>query len=895
MANKRLYEVARDHKLSSDALMAMVNRLGFDVRSHMSVATDEILEAIESEFSRQKEALKAEIAVREKKTRERKARARKEAEVEAHRLAEVARAAEKARQEEEDRLAKEAEAAAAAKGVTATPTSVVPAQPRVPETPRRVKPPLPPVRPAPITVAPPRVPAPPLVQPSRPAQVPVSLPAAASGRPASPVEVRPAPAATTRPAFPEAVRPIFPDVTRPAPPASGRPGSPVRSRPAGPGTGRPGSPARTAVDTSAAAAGAKAGRRRRRGPRKRRQRVDQTEVAASFRKTIAQLGTRAKSRKRRRREEGDAAGFDEPTRSIEVNEFMSVSELAQRMQVNPTEVVAKCLELGMLATVNQRLDMDTIETIALEFDYNVELVQEIGAEEIEQEEDRDEDLMHRPPVVTIMGHVDHGKTSLLDYIRHSNIIAGESGGITQHIGAYSVETERGRVTFLDTPGHAAFTAMRARGAQSTDIVVLVVAADDAVMPQTIEAIDHAKAANVPIVVAISKIDKPNADIDNVKTQLANHGLSPEEWGGKTIMVPISSKSGEGIDRLLEMLLLQAEVLELKANPNRRARGVIVEALLDKGRGAVATMLNQHGTLRVGDFFVTGAYSGRVRTMTDERGRTLKEVLPGQPVQVTGASGVPQAGDTFVVCESEQIARHVSQMRERVRREHTFHQIHKTTLANIYERIQEGEVKDLKLVLKGDVDGSVEVLADTLTKIKSEEVQVNIIHRGVGAISESDVLLAAASQAVIVGFHVRPDARSRDLAAQEGVDIRLYDIIYEVETDIRAALEGMLAPELVEEHTGTAVVKSTFKISRVGTVAGCEMTEGLARPREQVRIVRDGTTIYTGVIQTLRRFSDEVKEVSAGLECGIKVENYNDIKVGDTLEMFRVTEHERKLA
>jgi len=618
-------------------------------------------------------------------------------------------------------------------------------------------------------------------------------------------------------------------------------------------------------------------------------------VAASFRKTIAQLGTRAKSRKRRRKEDGDTAGFEEPTRSIEVNEFMSVSELAQRMQVTPTEVVAKCLELGMLATVNQRLDMDTIETIALEFDYNVEAVQEIGSDEIEDEEDKEEDLEPRPPVVTIMGHVDHGKTSLLDYIRHSNIIGGESGGITQHIGAYSVETERGRLTFLDTPGHAAFTAMRARGAQSTDIVILVVAADDAVMPQTVEAIDHAKAADVPIVVAISKIDKANADVDNVKTQLAKQGLSPEEWGGKTIMVSISSKSGEGIDKLLEMVLLQAEVLELKANPSRRARGVIVEALLDKGRGAVATVLNQNGTLRVGDYFVTGPYSGRVRTMTDERGRAIKEVVPGQPVQVTGANGVPQAGDSFVVCESEQVARHVSQLRGRVRREQTFHQINKTTLANIYERIQEGEVKDLKLVLKGDVDGSVEVLADTLTKIKSDEVQVNIIHRGVGAISESDVLLAAASQAVIVGFHVRPDARSRELAAQEGVDIRLYDIIYEVETDIRAALEGMLAPELIEEHTGSAVVKSVFKISRIGTVAGCEVTEGQAHPKEQLRIVRDGTTIYTGVIQTLRRFTDEVKEVSAGLECGIKVENFNDIKVGDVFELFRVTEHERKLA
>jgi len=846
MANKRLYEVARDHNLSSDALMAMVNRLGFDVRSHMSVAADDLLEAIEAEFDRQKEALKAEIAIREKKTRERKAKAREAAEVEAAKVAEQARIVEKARQEEEERRAREAEAAAAAKGVTATPTSVAPAQPEVTE--------------------PQRLTVPPMYRPATPQVI--------TGRPAG-APPRPAP------------RPTAP------PPAGAPPARPVVvGRPASPTPSRPGAPAPAAAS---AASTLQQRRRRKRGPKKKRQRVDQQEVAASFRKTIAQLGTRAKSRKRRRREEGEGVDFAEPTRSIEVNEFMTVSELAQKMGVSPTEVVAKCFELGMLATVNQRLDMDTIETIALEFDYNVTPVQEIGAEEIEDDVDEEVDLVHRPPVVTIMGHVDHGKTSLLDHIRESNIVAGESGGITQHIGAYKVETNRGMVTFLDTPGHAAFTAMRARGAQCTDIVILVVAADDAVMPQTIEAMDHAKAAGVPIVVAINKIDKPGADIDNVRSQLSHHGLQPEEWGGKTIMVPVSAKTGEGVDRLLEMILLQAEVLELKANPERRARGVIVEAQLDKGRGAVATVLIQNGTLHAGDYFVTGPYSGRVRTMLDERGRPLKAAGPGDPVQVTGADGVPQAGDTFVACVTEQIARNVSQMRERVRREQTYHRISKTTLANVYERIQEGEVKDLKLIIKGDVDGSVEVLADTLSKIGSDEVQVNIIHRGVGAVSESDVLLAAASQAVIVAFHVRPDARTRDLAAQEGVDIRTYDIIYEVESDIRAALEGMLAPEEVEEHTGSVKVKEVFKISRIGTVAGCEVLEGVVRRNEKVRVVRDGTTIYTGTIQTVRRFNDEVKEVQAGLECGIKVENFNDIKVGDVMDLYRIVQHERKLA
>ena len=868
MANMRLYEIARDHKLSSDALMALVNRLGFDVRSHMSVATDEILEAIEAEFGRQRDSLKAEIAVREKKTRERKARVRQAAEDEAQRTAETQRAAEKVRHEEEERKAKEAEAAAEVARVAAAARAA--AAPR------------PPLSASPAAVA------------SRP---PLSAsPAATASRPplgASPAAVPPA-----------SVKPVPPTAPPVAPPPrlspmpmkiTGRPGGATvilpPARPAGAGvTGRPASP----VMATARPIDDSQRKRRRRTPKKKRQRVDQQEVAASFRKTIAQLGTRAKPRRRRRRDDADGGVYEEPARSIEVNEFMSVSELAQKMGVSATEVVAKCMELGMLATVNQRLDTDTIETVALEFDFSVKFVQEIGADEIPEEADAEGDLVHRAPVVTVMGHVDHGKTSLLDYIRESNIIASESGGITQHIGAYRVATDRGNITFLDTPGHAAFTAMRARGAQLTDIVVLVVAADDAVMPQTIEAISHAQAASVPIVVAINKMDKPGADADNVRTQLSHHGLIPEDWGGKIIMVPVSAKTGDGVDRLLEMILLQAEVLELKANPGKLARGVIVEAKLDKGRGSVATVLVQNGTLRVGDFFVTGSHSGRIRSMVDDHGKPTHEVGPGIAVQVTGADGVPQAGDSFVVCEDEHVARNVSQMRGRVKREQTFYRVQKTTLSNVYERIKEGAIRDLHLIIKGDVDGSVEVLADTLAKIKSEEVQVNIIHRGVGAINESDIILAAASEAVVVGFHVRPDARARELAAREGVDIRMYNIIYEVESDIRAALEGMLAPEKVEEQTGVALVKTIFKISHIGTVAGSEVTEGAIRPRDQVRIVRDGITIYTGLVQTVRRFTDDVKEVSAGLECGIKVENFNDIKVGDSLELFRVVEHVRKL-
>jgi len=814
MSNKRLYEVARDHNLSSDALMAMVQRLGFDVRSHMSVASDDILEAIEQEFRQQKAELREEIEKRERKTRERKARARRAVEEEVQRRREAQDAADKIRREEEEaRKAKEAaEAAAKAKA----------------------------------------------------AHVPPPVTEQRTFTPTSTPEQRPA-----------------------------------RSRtPVGGITGRPGGAAspvgvRRQPLMQAAVGSAPAGRRRRSG-RRRRQRVDQRDVAASFRKTIAELGTRTKSKRRQRHEAGDDAGVPEPTRTIEVNEFMSVAELAHKMGVSPTEVVAKCLELGMLATVNQRLDLDTIETIALEFDYSIQQVEEIGEEVLADDEEEIGEEAPRAPVVTIMGHVDHGKTSLLDYIRVANVVAGEKGGITQHIGAYMVDSSAGQLTFLDTPGHAAFTAMRARGAQATDIVILVVAADDAVMPQTIEAIDHAQAAEVPIVVAVNKMDLPDADIDRVKSQLSEHGLVPEDWGGKTIIVPVSAKTGMGVDKLLEMVHLQAEVLELTANPLRRARGVIIEAQLDRGRGAVATVLVQTGTLHIGDDFVTGPYCGRVRSMFNERGYAVTDAPPSAPVLVVGSDGVPQAGDTFVVCVDEQKARHISQMRGRLKRERTQQMIQKTTLTNLFERIQSGTIQELKIVIKGDVDGSVEVLADTLTKIKSDEVQVNVIHRGVGAINESDVLLAAASEAVIIGFHVRPDARARELAVQEGVDVRLYDIIYEVERDIRSALEGMLKPIEVEERTGEAKVKQVFKISKVGTIAGSDVLEGAVKPRDRVRVVRDGTTIYTGLIDSVRRFADSVKEVSAGLECGIKIVDYNDIKVGDVFELYRIVSKERKL-
>jgi translation initiation factor IF-2 len=622
--------------------------------------------------------------------------------------------------------------------------------------------------------------------------------------------------------------------------------------------------------------------------------IDKREVAASFKRTIANIGARAKTKRYRKTRQPGAEDTAEAANVIEVTEFMSVAELAGEMDVSPSEVVAKCLELGMLATINQRLDMDTIATVALEFDFEVKEVAEIGADLIEEQEEAEYEQVPRPPVVTIMGHVDHGKTSLLDYIRHSNIIAGESGGITQHIGAYMVGLPKGRICFLDTPGHEAFTAMRARGAHITDLVVLVVAQDDRVMPQTIEAIDHAKAANVPIVVAINKMDLPDADAKPVMDQLAKRGLLAEEWGGNVIMFPVSAKTGEGVDKLLEGIVLSAEMLELTAAVDRPAKGVIVDARLDRGRGPIATILVREGMLTAGHYFVAGEAHGRVRLMLDVRGRVVKEAGPSVPVVVTGFSQVPQAGDSFVATHSEQIAREIARKRERVRREHLYRGLRKVHLTDLHERIREGQIKELRLVIKGDVDGSVEVLADTLEKIKSDEVAVNIIHRGVGSISESDVLLAAVSNAVVIGFHIRPDARAREIAARESVDIRLYNVIYEAEAAIKAALEGMLAPETTEEPTGRAEVRNTFRITRLGMIAGCFVTSGSIQRDNRVHLVRDGVEVFNGPIANLRRFKDDVREVTSGYECGIRLENFNDIKVGDVFEAYRIKELERKL-
>jgi translation initiation factor IF-2 len=585
-------------------------------------------------------------------------------------------------------------------------------------------------------------------------------------------------------------------------------------------------------------------------------------------------------------------------RVVKISEAITVGDLSKAIGVKSSEVIRKLMDMGMMATVNQVLDHDTATLVAAEFDYsvenvalNVESLLDAGTEEAADSGEREP----RPPVVTIMGHVDHGKTSLLDAIRQANVTAGEAGGITQHIGAYSVEVGNRRVTFLDTPGHEAFTQMRARGAKVTDLVVLVVAADDSIMPQTQEAIDHARAAEVPIVVAINKIDKPDADVERVTRDLAGVGLAPENWGGDTIVVPVSAKTKEGIPQLLEMLLLQADVLEVSANANRRARGAIVEAKLDRGRGPVATVLVQEGTLKVGDAFVCGLEYGRVRAMLDDRGRKVDSVGPSTPVEILGLTGVPAAGDTFVAVSDEAKARQVAEHRRAKQRESELATTSKVSLEDLYQQIQAGGVKALKVVLKADVQGSVEAIRDALTRLSTDEVKLSVIHASVGGINESDVLLAAASNAIVIGFNVRPESKAADLAGREGVDIRLYNIIYEVVNDVRDALEGMLEPTLRERVLGKAEIRQIFTIPSAGRVAGSFVTDGKIVRGAKARIVRDNVVVHDGKIGTLRRFKDDAREVAAGYECGLTIENFPDIKEGDVVEVYEMEEVARHLA
>ena len=765
----RVYEVAKDLGMSSEAVLQIVKRLGVEVKNHMSTLLPETVARVQAEMAQER------TAVREEMTR---------------------------KHEQEVQRAREERARAAAAAAAAA----APAAPHAPPGPGATRP-------------------------------------------------------GTRP-------PLGRGLERGAPGASAH--APPGARPGGPGM--------------------------RRRDRKKKKVVDEKLVLESVRKTLASLDTGGARRRHHRREDENGEVATEDLKVIRAHEFITVAELANLMEVKPQEVIATCMRLGLMATINKRLDKDSIVTVADEFGFDVEFVSEYGEEEsaatvVETEEQ----LLPRAPVVTVMGHVDHGKTSLLDYIRKTNVIAGEAGGITQHIGAYEVVLPGDKkICFLDTPGHEAFTAMRARGAQVTDIVVLVVAADDRVMPQTIEAIDHAKAASVPIVVAINKIDLPTAKPDLVKQELAQHGVVVEEYGGKSVCVEISAKKGTNIDRLLEMILLVAELLDLKANPDKHARGVVLEARVEQGRGIVASLLVQGGTLRVGDAFVAGQHYGRVRAMFDERQRQLRLAGPSTPAEVLGWNGTPAAGDTFAAFDDEREAREIANKRQALHREHEFRAAKAISLADFHTRMSQGELTELKMVLKGDVDGSVEALSESLTKLGTGEVAVRIIRQAVGQISESDVLLAAASDAIIVGFHVRPDPRARELAEREKVEIRYYDIIYKAVEDVKQALEGLLKPELKEVVLGTAEVRQLFKLSKAGSVCGCMVISGTIPRAARVRLMRDGETVWSGRIATLRRFKDDVKEVASGFECGISLDGMNDAKVGDLIEAYAIEELARTL-
>lgn len=632
----------------------------------------------------------------------------------------------------------------------------------------------------------------------------------------------------------------------------------------------------------------------------------EADVQKQIRETLEKLqgkskkGKGAKHRRDKRdvqriQTERDFEQHEAESKILKVSEFVTVSEIATMMDIPVTNVISACMSLGLMVTMNQRLDAETLSIVADEFDYSLDFVGAEVQEAIHEQEDDIEGLKPRAPIVTVMGHVDHGKTSLLDYIREENVIAGESGGITQHIGAYSVVLKNGqKIAFLDTPGHEAFTAMRARGAQVTDLVIVVIAADDDVMPQTKEAISHAQAAGVPIVFAINKIDKPNANPEKIKEQLSQMNLLVEDWGGKIQSQEISAKTGQNVELLLEKVLLEAEMLDLKANPNKRAVGTVVEALLDKGRGYVSTILVQDGTLKIGDYMLAGKHSGKIKAMFDERGNNMKEAGPATPVSILGLDGAPQAGDKFYIFEDEKEAKQIASKRSQLQREQSVRTQRHITLDEIGRRIALGDFKELNIILKGDVDGSVEALTDSFQKLSTSEIQVNIIHRGVGAITESDVLLASASDAIIIGFNVRPSGNAKTLADNEEIDIRTYSIIYDAINDLSDAMEGMLSPEVKEEITGNAEVREVFKISKIGTIAGCMVVSGKIFRNSKIRIIRDGVVIHSGELSSLKRFKDDAKEVSKGYDCGIQIKNFNDLEVGDLIEAYHEVEVKKKL-
>lgn len=901
---KKIYKLATELNLSHETLIEFLRKKGHTVKSHMSSVDDDMMKDILVHFKKEKDVAEK----HQRKIQEiRESKKKTEKKPEEHLEAPVA-APPSGPPEELQPVVQEVEVTEPEPAAEVAPPVSVEAAPAMPETPQENEP----------------------VEELPPEPLPVEAKELLQPEPVAPSE----PAPPVRPGKEEMLSPLEKErKARVGLTIKGKMDLKTARPPVSAKRGKPAPPAKApvvpvpsvveaedlhkkkkkkkkvredAVEPSKIGEPEVADKKKKKKKKLRHKDVDQAEVQDAIRRTFAAMddapvSTRAvyKKRKRKEREEEEQRLQEEAQRQegiLRVTEFVSVNDLANLMRVNVADVIKKCMELGIMVSINQRLDKDTITLVADEFGYQVNFYSEITEEDVlDVKEDEPEELLRRPPVVTIMGHVDHGKTSLLDYIRRANVVAGESGGITQHIGAYEVTTQNGsHITFLDTPGHEAFTAMRARGAQITDIVVLVVAADDSVMPQTQEAISHAQAAGVPIIIAINKIDKPESNPDRIRQQLAERNILVEEWGGKYQCVEISARTGKNVDVLLEKIGLEADVLDLKANPNRLAYGTIVEAQLDKGKGITATVLVQKGTLRIGDPFLAGIYSGKVRAMFDERGNRLEAAAPSTPVQLTGLDGFPQAGDTFVVTETDREAREISLKRQQLKREQDFRQIRLTTLDDISQQIKEGQVKELAVIVKGDVDGSVEALSDSLMKIAHKEVKLNVIHSGVGMISESDIILAAASGAVIIGFRVRPNLNARRLAEKEKVDIRTYNIIYDAIDDIHNALEGMLAPEKKEEIVGTVDVRDVFKVPKVGNIAGCHVLEGKIMRNNRVRLVRDGIQVFEGGISSLKRFKDDVREVEAGFECGIGLENFNDIKVGDTIEAFKIVEAKRKL-
>jgi translation initiation factor IF-2 len=974
----RVYEVARDLNISSEALLEMIRGLGVQVKSHMSAVDDSTVETLHGQFQREKEKIKeADVRKRERQQKQQKP-TRKGERAAPRRVIDpsgrilpppgVSTTATKSRATRKSAPAKTARAeepaaaatgeappAAAARAGDAAPGTEAAPRPAAagPATPQAESAPAAatpadtgaapdtgaPADAAPAAEAPaaaedttattPAQDTPTVAATSGAGERPAARPAAsaAEGGAAAPKAAAPKAAARAgktpapgapkpkvpvpvnrprpqRPAARPAPPPREPHVFRPSqsaivtgrkPPVAPRRPSPPPGRGPAPPYGarrRPG-PARGPMDAPSGPPPSSAPGAPRRRKDKKKKTYDEKRVRENVRRTMQAIDGR-KRPKRRRKSRDAAVAVAEEDRTLRVTEFITLGELADLMGEGPTELIAQCLNLGVMATINQRLDKDTIATLADEMGYEVEFITEYGADQIEEHDEGDEHPEPRPPVVTVMGHVDHGKTTLLDYIRRTNVAGGEAGQITQHIGAYSVEHQDRKITFLDTPGHAAFTAMRARGAQATDIVVIVVAADDKVMPQTVEAINHAKAASVPMVVAINKIDLPGADPQGVKNALLQHGVVVEELGGNVVAVPISAKKGTNIEQLLEMVLLVADVQEYKADPHRPARGVVLEAKVDQGRGMVASVLVQRGTLKVGETFICGVHSGKVRAMFNEWGDTVEEAGPSTPVEVLGWNGLPQAGDTFAVLGDEREAHEIAHKRQVLAREQQLQRSRPMTLADLRSRMEEGAgAVELNLIVKGDVDGSVQALIDSLGQIPSDEVKLHFVHRGVGNINESDVLLAAASEAVILGFHVRTEARASHIAHEKGIDIHVHRVIYEAVDTIKKAMEGMLKAEEREIVLGAAEVRQVFKLPKL-VVAGCYVTEGKIPRSARIRLFRGGETLHTGKIASLKRFKDDVREVASGFECGIALEGFQDVQIEDIIEAYRIEQVARTL-